>query len=200
MMRIVSYLFHPLLMASYVFIVLQNFAPEVFIQIPESEISTVLLITFFTTALVPAGSIVLLRLTSRITSLDIADRKERLFPFTTILIYYATSSYFFITILPIPVVNVMMAAVTLLILILLIITIKKKISIHSAGIWGATGMLVALEVLGIGDLMYPICTGFIMAGLVSTARLSQSLHSPRQIWSGAALGFSICFLGVLLFG
>lgn len=201
LMKTFSVLFHPLLMATYVLVTFYLYLPEVFSPIALRSVPTVILATFLTTCIIPVVSILILKMTSRVSSLELSQREERILPFLSIVIFYGAATYMYFTKLHVqPPLTSMMIIVTALITLLLLITFKYKISIHAAASWGAVGLLVALgqKVSG-GHLLVPIAIFTVAAGLVSTSRLWLGSHKPSEIWAGTFLGFLFCFTGVYFF-
>lgn len=199
-MKIVSVVFHPLLMATYLSGILFNKTPELFPRVMPQVIPEFVLVIFITTCVMPALSILLLRTFSFITNLELTKRSERIRPFIFITFYYAVSSYLFSEKLEMgPVFMIVMISVSLLILLLLIITSWFKISIHSAAIWSCVGFLTAL-VLHLGVIIGWYYFGFILAaGLTSSSRLYLGYHKPKEVWVGAILGFAYSYLTIIIF-
>jgi hypothetical protein len=202
MMRTFSVVFHPLLMATYALLIFYLYLPEIFSPVALRSIPTVILATFLTTCIIPVISILILKMTSRVTSLELSNREERILPFFTITLFYGAATYMYFTKLHLnPPLTSMMVVVTALIAILLLITLKFKVSIHAAAAWGTVGLLVALGLKVMGDkLIIPITVFMIISGAVSTSRLWLGSHRPVEIWVGSLIGFGFCFAGVYLFG
>lgn len=201
-MKIVSVVFHPLLMATYSCVLLYLFVPEIFIPFPFEAIPYFIISVFITTFIVPVISLLFLKLSKRISSLEMSKREERSFPFFSISAFYGVTTYLFYSRMNIPKpLLVMMISVTLLIFIIFLVTIKYKISVHSAGIWGVAGIFssLALKYLSTSFIL-PLGLIFLAAGLTTTSRLYLGNHTPQESWSGIALGFIVCFTGVLVFG
>lgn len=198
-MKIVSVVFHPLLMATYLSYVLFTKSPELFPRVVPQAVPQFLLVIFITTCLMPALSIFLLRTFSFISNLELTKRTERIRPFIFIAFYYVASSYLFADKLRMgPVFMAVMIGVSILIVILLIITRWFKISIHTAAIWSGVGFVSALTVamgVNIGWYYYAL---ILAAGLVASSRLYLGYHEPKEIWSGAILGFTYSFLTILV--
>ncbi len=202
LMRLISFLFHPLLLATYLLLIFYRYLPELFSPVAASSIPKLILATFITTFIIPVLSISIMRMTSRVRSLELTNRQERILPFISITLFYLAATYVFISKLSItPPLSIMMIASTVLIFILLVITLKYKISIHAAAIWGTCGVITALSIKLTGmSLIYPVLGAFIAAGLVSSSRLYLGFHKPGEIWYGSAVGFVICFAAVYFFG
>ena len=198
-MKIISMVFHPLLIATYLSAILFKQAPDLFPRIIPEVASQFILVIFITTCLMPALSIFLLRSFSYISNLEMTERNERIRPFLFIVAYYAIASYLFKEKLAMgPVFMTVIIGVTILIGLLLIITKWFKISIHATAIWSAVGfvsaMIVALN-LNLGWIYYLLV---FAAGLTSTSRLYLGYHEPKEVWTGTILGFSYSFLTILL--
>lgn len=199
-MKTISVLFHPLMIATHLSGLLLYKAPELLPRIQSQVVTQFLLVVFMMTALMPAFSIFLLRTFKYISDLELEERRERIIPFTFILFYYAAACYLFAEKLEMgPLFVSVIISVTVLILLLLIITLRFKISIHAAAIWGAVGYVSAICIIYAVQLGWVFYTLIIVAGVTSSSRLYLGYHTPKQVWLGSILGFSYCLLVILLF-
>jgi len=201
LMNFVSAIFHPLLLATYMFLVFYKVSPEVFSPIPFQYISTVLLAAFVATCVIPGLSIVFLKLTSRISNFELTNREERYFPFLSIALFYCAATYMFITkFMFSPPLSVMMIVVSSLIILLLILTFWFKISIHSASIWSMSGLIASYLIQSKDqEFVIVLVVSVIIAGLVGTSRLYLGRHQPSEVWIGSILGFTYSFILSFLF-
>jgi membrane-associated phospholipid phosphatase len=201
-MKFISTVFHPLLLTTYTMVVFFFFQPQFFSPVDQSQIPKLIVAAFITTFVIPILSVFIMKLTSRITSLSLSSREERFLPFLSILLFYGSTAYLFITRIGIkPPLSIMMIAMTLLITLLLIITSWQKISIHAAASWALVGLLVGTSIKYTGmTLMYPLLASVITAGLVSSSRLFLGRHSIREVGSGSLIGFLLSFISILIFG
>lgn len=201
-MKLVSGIFHPLLLASYFLLILYFYQPTFFSPIPLPQVPKLIFASFVTTFVIPVLSILIMRYTSRISSLSLNAREERLLPFLSILMFYGATTYLFTFRLGMkPPLSSMMIAMSLLIGILLIITNWIKISIHAAAIWALAGLMAGILISFPGNhLLYHVITCVLVAGLVSSSRLYLARHSLQEVWMGGALGFSTGLISVLFFG
>lgn len=199
-MKIISVIFHPLLIASHLTALLLYTAPELLPRIQPQVSRQFLLIVFIITAVLPAFSIFLLKTFKYISDLELVKRRERVIPFAFILFYYGIASYLFMVKLEMEFLfNIVMISVTALIAILLVITMKFKISIHSAAIWGAVGYLTAINITQSITVDWIYYSVVLIAGLTSTSRLYLGYHTSKEVWTGSLLGFSYCFLVFVAF-
>lgn len=158
------------------------------------------LMVFLTTFLIPALSLLVLKLTHSISSLSLFERKERVIPFFYTTIFYGITAYLFARQLSLDSIIVwLLIGTTIIILLVAIITTKWKISAHAAGVGGFLGYLLALRVVDPGiEMTYLIAFGVLVAGMVMTARLSLNAHTPRQVYAGFGLGLFVSFVTLYL--
>lgn len=202
LMKAISAVFHPLLMATYCSILLYMLVPEVFSPIPLASVPYFIGAIFLTTFIVPSLSILFLMATSRISNLEITRLEERSLPFLSIGAFYGVTTYMFYSKMSIPrSFLVIMVSVTLLIFLIYLISFKVKISVHATGIWGMAGLLSAFSMKYLStEVLVPLALVFVAAGLTTSSRLYLERHTPRESWMGAIFGFLFCFATFYFFG
>lgn len=187
-------------MPTAVFSVLFAFSP-VSVSLPGFKLKAAFLISIFVfTFLVPLVSIFAFGLAS-IKGYQMEERRQRVLPFSFVSIFYSIVSYFFILKLDLdPSLAVVFIAITLSIIISTVITWFWKISVHSVGVCGAAGLLLAFAYkYPEGRLLAPVVIAVLCCGLAMSARLSLNSHNASQVYGGCALGFIVCFLSVVWF-
>jgi membrane-associated phospholipid phosphatase len=199
-MKVISVIFHPLLVATLMSILLFGTAPEIYPGLQPKAyfyfISAILIIT----CILPAISIFVMKMSSIISSFELIKRTERFYPFAIIAIYYGVAAYLFTVKIQIgSPFDIIMTSVAILIAVLLVISFQFKISVHATAIWGAVGFASALIVVMGLDLGVYYYFLIVAAGLTSSSRLYLGYHSPKEIWSGAIFGFIYSFLTIYLF-
>ena len=201
-MKVISAVFHPLLMATYSCIILFLMLPEIYSPIRYESIPAFIGVVFLTTAVVPALSILFLKITQRVSNLEITRFEERSLPFLSIGTFYGVTTYMFYAKMRVPMpLLIMMIAVTVLIFLIYLISFKFKISVHSAGIWGVSGLFSALAIKYLNTSFIPILAIILIsAGLTTMSRLYLGRHTPPESWSGILLGFTLCFTAFYYFG
>lgn len=200
-MKLISGVFHPLLMLSYICLLVYSLEPSLYSPIPNDYILRFIGIIFITTFIIPSVSILFLKLTNTISSLELLNRRERSIPFLFVGCFYGISTYMLHYKLNMSVsITAMMTITTFLIIILSLISLKNKISIHAAAVWGVCGIVSAIGFNYPSEyIMHVIVLVFLTAGVTSSSRLYLSRHTPPQVWQGALLGFFVCFIGTYLF-
>ena len=199
--EVISIVFHPLLLSTLLLAILFFFSPNSLRPITADNFLPFLGVVFALTFIIPALSIGMLKLTSTISSLKLEDRKERIMPFTFISLYYGLTVYMFGFRLGLgQTMVILFGTVTAAVVLTTIITLFYKISVHSVGIWGVVGSMIAIQIRYPDSLLFwPIIITLLVAGLVNTSRLYLRVHSPSQVNYGSLLGFTVCFISVYLF-
>ncbi len=111
-MKIISALFHPLLMATYCSVLFYLMVPEIYSPIPLQSVPYFICAILMTTSVVPAMSILFLKLTKKVSNLEITKLEERSLPFLSIGAFYGVTTYMFYTKMRLP--------ITLLVIMILI--------------------------------------------------------------------------------
>jgi len=201
-MKIISALFHPLLMATYCSVLFYLMVPEIYSPIPLQSVPYFIGAIFMTTSVVPAMSILFLKLTKKVSNLEITKLEERSLPFLSIGAFYGVTTYMFYTKMRLPItLLVIMIAVTAMIFAIFLISLRFKISVHSAAVWGVAGLCSAFSMKYLStDLIMPLAGLFLIAGLTTTSRLYLNRHTPDESWTGAIFGFVFCFVALFFFG
>ena len=194
-----SVLFHPLLLPTYLFsLLLYYLPPEVFSYPPEGRRLIVLLV-FILTFLLPVFGTLLMQQAGYVTSITLNARTDRRWP-----LLISATSYTVLTVVffRIPFFDnlffLIMAVITTSVYATLVINQFWKISAHSIGLGGALGILVLLHGwLPEAYLLYTVVLWCVICGAVISARLALEAHNYKQVYTGFALGF---LLGICLWG
>src|SRR5699024_10414806 len=124
-----------------------------------------------------------LRFSSYLPSMTMAQRKERVVPFSFISIFYGITTYMFYAKMQLNLVLIMiMLGITLISFLVALLTMFWKISAHSAALAGSAGFFLAVMVrFSLSDLLWPLVVSIIIAGAVMSARLYLNAHRPKEI-------------------
>jgi hypothetical protein len=187
--RITSYVFHPLLIPTFGFLLLFN-SGFYFAMIPWKIEKFVLLIVFLSTCVLPALSISLLALNPKF-DIKLDKNTDRTLPLILSSIFYYMG-YLLLKNLPIfPVYQFFLIASIFVQISLLFINVIWKISAHSAAIGGLLGGFLALSFRLQENPMLILISLVIVAGMVGTSRLILEKHTNPQVYAGFSLGFLI---------
>lgn len=197
--KVISVIFHPLLLTTYLVIILTLFFPSMLMIKPEKRMVVIALIFTFTFVL-PAINILIMRYFGNITSVTLYSRQQRIGPFTFIsLLYILVTFLFYYKSLFSPNFNKLMVIITCMVVISLIITFFYKISIHSLAASGGVGILLPLnKVTEEATLLWPTAFIILVAGLVMSSRLLLDAHTPREVLYGGMVGFLVGFGGMVV--
>jgi len=195
----VSYLFHPLLLCTYLVILLGIFMPR-FYSIPPTALLRFTGFVFVMTFVLPLANLLMLKSIGSLKSWHMVDRAERLLPFVLISLIYAVVTYMFFYKLRTNLnFNKVMILVTAMVMLGTVTTLFQKISIHSLAMAGCVGLLLPLnKVEPMGSVMVPTVVMMVLAGLTMSARLYLQVHTLREVMAGAVAGFSVGFFGMIL--
>jgi membrane-associated phospholipid phosphatase len=191
---LLSFLFHPLIVPTLIFIFLM-FGPK---GVSESHFYNewgIIFIVFITTFIIPSLSILTMKLTGNISSMHLKYREERIFPFSMVSFFYVISTYLFYLKLEVGIIYILtLAAITICVILLTGITFFWKISAHMVAIAGFLAIVLVIAMKNPNsNLVGLIITGTILSGAIASARLYLNSHDSLEILGGFVLGFSICF-------
>jgi hypothetical protein len=196
--RVISILFHPLLLPTYLVLLLGKFFPSM-LMIRTEVLFPIAGLVFFLTFMLPAINLLMFRYFGNISSMTLEERGERTIPFFFISLIYVLVTALFYYKLPISANFIkLMVIISVLVITATFITLFYKISVHSLAMWGGVGILFPLnKVAEDGALLWP--TAFIIAasGLVMSSRLLLNVHVPREILFGSLVGFLVGFAGMI---
>ena len=140
----ISFVFHPLLILTYMLVLLILVNPYLFGVSSIWEIDSQLLILriFFSTFFIPAISVVLMRLLGLIESLEMRDRQERIGPYIITGVFYLWIFRNFLSNSQVPdAYTTFVLGATISLFLAFFINIFTKISAHAVGMGGLTGWL-----------------------------------------------------------
>lgn len=192
----ISVIFHPIFMPLFGLYLALNADAYLYFQMYPSKAFITYIIVGLSTIVFPLISILLLFRSGLISDVQISERKERLRPFISTLIYYLLGYYLLRRgLLPAAVYSMFIGAIISLTLIILI-SLKWKISAHAAGVFGVLGILSGLYMLYGTIQSIPIAFTLILGSIIMSARIYSGSHTPAQVYTGALLGFCSCFIPV----
>lgn len=189
--KIISTLFHPILMPSLGFLLL--FYSGFYDTMLTNEAKRfILLVIFFSTATLPMLLIAVWAFNPKFDFL-MPKSQDRIMPLLFTSIFYYVGFILLGRIHFLPVFKLFMIASVLVIITLLLVSFKWKISIHMAAIGAVTATFFALSFRWGVNPMSAIVVLVLVSGLVGTARLVLNKNSLLQLAAGYILGFSILY-------
>ncbi|MBU1014561.1 MAG: hypothetical protein KKG99_16300 [Bacteroidetes bacterium] len=186
--KIISYLFHPLLMPTYAFLALFSIKAYFSLIIPIEGKIRILLLIFIVTFVFPVMVILFFRSTNVIKSLYQLSRYERKLPYVTTIAFYLMAYYLLKNVQISPIFHYFTFGATVLSMALFVINFFWKISAHMIAIGGISGMLLGLTFTGIVGNPYLVVISVFIAGIIGFARLQLKANTHAQVYSGFILG------------
>lgn len=199
---IFSFLFHPILLPTWLFIVIMYADPMLLHPInPEgrSNLIFVILISTFVLPLLMIFTFFLLRKREfKITDLVLNAREERILPFVFTAVYYFALTYTLFWQFG-GVLLAIMLSVSVISFVIAAITTFWKISAHSVSMGGFFGILIALAYhFPANNLLVSAMFVALIGGMVLTARLFLKSHTLSQVYFGYVVGLIIGVISVIL--
>jgi hypothetical protein len=200
--RLISYVFHPLLMATYLFLLLAFTLPSALLPVPASRHLIFIGMLFVVTFALPVINLGIFKIFGTIKSYHMVERKERIIPFVLISVIYLIITWLFYSKSKMSLSDnflKLMIIIDLLVIVATVVTLFFKVSVHSIAIWGIIGIVLPLnKVSEINSLFYPTIVLILIAGIVMSARLKLNAHNPREVMIGGALGLATSITGMLV--
>ncbi|MBK7409596.1 MAG: hypothetical protein IPJ40_17060 [Saprospirales bacterium] len=212
--KVVSFFFHPLLMLTYMTVLLLIIQPFWFGVHQVSDKIPLLLAVFFSSFVIPGIAVLMMRFLGLVESMELRDKKERIGPYIVTAIFYL---WLYINFrndpsMPPPFSSFVLGTVIGLFLAFFI-NIFSKIRAHAVGMGGLLGMVIILLGMGSFDPVFiPLGTWgsiqttlgtlllvfILIAGLVGTSRLLLKAHEAMDLYGGYMVGLAAQFLAFRL--
>ncbi len=209
--KILSFLGNPLLVLTYILLLMLAVNPYAFgVKSIGDQRGVVLLLSVFTTSfLIPALGVALMKPLGLIKSLEMRDKQERVGPYIICGVFYLwLFKNFMEGTVPLLYAKFALGA-TIGLFFAFFANIFTKISAHATGMGGLVGMVLVLAfewpgmALSLGaaqlSLNVVLALAVLLAGLVGVARLKMEAHSPVNLWQGYASGAAgVFFANIIL--
>ncbi len=204
----VSVIFHPLLILTYMLVILMSVDPYAFgvNHISEPLTRQLLLQVFLSTFFIPAVAVGMFAALGMVTSIELPQRHDRIGPYIITGVFYLWMFRNFLDsqLVPQPFAAFTLGA-TIGLFLAFLINNFSKISAHAVGMGGLTGMVLItmttfdyqwlMVQLPFGatvhlNLMFLFLLVVLMTGIVGTCRLFLKAHVPQDIYGGYLIGFA----------
>lgn len=198
----ISGIFHPLLVPSYMLLLLLLINPFLFgvKSISEPIARQTLVMVFLYTCFIPLISVALMRALDMVDSLLLEDRMQRIGPYLLVLVLYLWVYYNFARNGEVPTAYIaFLLGVVIALSITFFVNVFAKISAHAVGMGGLVGMVLLTTLLfggnalqlGSWEISLPLLLLFsiLAAGLTGTARLQLGAHNLLDVLMGFLVGF-----------
>lgn len=191
--KIVSMLFHPLLIPTYALLILVNIKTHFTLVLPENFRYLTVLFVFLTSFVLPLLIMLILLKFGKIKSLEMVTRQERVLPLFIVAIFFYLTYYLLKQGPHFVIFNIFMLGATLLVILSLLINYITKISIHMVALGGLFGTFIGFALALSLDLRALLSIIVLVAGITGFSRLQLKAHNSGQIYVGFLLGTIFMF-------
>jgi len=201
--QFISWLFHPLLMLTYMIGLLMVINPYSFgvSQVGEGRSGLLLIYVFLQASLIPGILISMMRTLGLTPNINLGDRTSRIVPFiaTGMLYMWLYINFKHLPDVPIAFQSAILGT-TIALFTAFILNIFSKISLHTVGMGSLVGMILVTILLfnyssfQFGNTMYSmyglLFIAITLAGLVGSARIILENPTPKDLYGGYLVGFA----------
>ena len=187
--RVISFIFHPLLVGVYMAAYLIYVNPSYYAYVPRINAFRNLLTVANNNFVFPVLVVLLMRGLGFNKSIYLKTTKERIVPYMASIIFFFWTWNTFYHLQGIPqVMKDMTQGIFYASVIGMIANIYFKISMHSMGVSGLVGLMIVVLMDGEMYSGLPMAISVLIAGLVMSSRLINEDHQPGDIASGFVVG------------
>jgi hypothetical protein len=188
--KVISYIFHPLFMPTYVFLLLTYAVPYEFAGITPWGLKLKTFSIFWMSAFFPAFAVFLLwRLKLGVNSMFLRTQKERIIPYIITMFFYWWLFYLSKNFTDQPtVLKFFFLGIFICTSVGLTFNNFIKISMHGMGVGGVMAAVILFSFYYQLPLGFYIALTTLVAGLVCTSRLIVGSHSAKEVYLGLVAG------------
>jgi hypothetical protein len=213
--KMVSFVFHPLFIITYVTIFYLAVDPYGFGVASIKEQVPFIIMIFFTTAIIPIIAVLLMKFLGLVNSFELKESKERIGPYIITGIFYIWLTVNLFNNSEVPklyVIFILGSAIGLF--VSFFINNFSKISAHGVGMGGMVGFFLLLlqspvqkiwlelsaqQAIGIPIIFLFLFVVFL-TGIVGTSRLLLKAHEAKEVYQGILVGLSSVFFAMAFIG
>lgn len=196
--RVISYLFHPLLMPTLGLLLILNSGTYLSLLDPAAK-RAILFVIALGTLFFPLMMIPVLYYRKLISTLQDSSREEKLIPHVIILILYVITFIYFVRLPLSHVIHSYVLSVSILLCMVLLVSLRFNICSHMSALGGISGLVVTLILLYETPLQGILMVSLFAAGLTGSTRIAAGMQRPAEIYSGYLLGFCVVFATLLVY-
>ncbi|MZP55748.1 MAG: hypothetical protein GT600_09890 [Bacteroidales bacterium] len=195
--KVVSLLFHPLLMPLYGLLVI-FYAPTILAYLPSAVKKILFLIILINNVFVPLSLMPYFRYRNIITSWAIGERKERILPLIVTSVLYSVTAYVIYRFKIPGFIKSYILVSAFLVIAVTILNFWWKVSIHSTAAGAVTALIAILSIMMQADLRGLLVMAILITGIIMSARLYLNSHKPAEVWTGLFIGMAGSGLTLLI--
>jgi hypothetical protein len=196
--RVVSYLFHPLLMPTLGLLLIFNSGTYLALLDPAAK-RAILFVMTLGTVIFPVMIIPVLYYRQFISQTSEGIIEERWVPLLIILILYVITFVYFVRLPLSQKIHAYALSVPLLLFFLVIISLRFRICLHMAALGGITGLVLGLILLYETPLQNILVLSLLASGITGSTRLWMSWQRPVEVYSGYLVGLVVVLSTLLVY-
>lgn len=196
--RIITILFHPLVMPTLGLLVILNSGTYLSLLDPAAK-RAILFVLALGTLLFPLMMIPVLYYRNMISSLQDNSREDRFLPYLIILILYIITFIYFRRLPLSHIIHAYVLSVSILLLLIMLISVKFRICPFTAAAGGLSALILVLILQYDTALLIYLGVSILLAGLLGTARLILGVQRPAEVYAGFFLGLVVVFTTCLTY-
>ena len=193
--KVISYVFHPLFIPTYIFIFLARQVPYEFAGITPYQLQLRLFSIFWMTAFFPAFAVFLLWRLKFSESIFLRTQKERIAPYIITMFFYWWMYYLSRNGFPDQPIVLKFFYFGIFLSTALGLNLNSffKISLHAMAVGGAMAAITLFAMYYRLPLGVSMSVAVLLAGIVCTSRFLVSDHTNKEVYTGLFVGvFSQC--------
>lgn len=191
--HIISFIFHPIFIPTWIMAFFVFRHPYAFAGVNANLKLFRFLSVIFLTAFLPSFSIFLMKQLGFIQSIFLRTQKDRIIPYIVSMVFYFWAWYVSKNIHDDPSLTAMLLATFLGCIAGMMANIYFKISMHGIAVGALVTLFIWLSFNPTVSMGIYLAVAIFITGLVCTARLIVSDHSPFEVYAGLFAGI-ICQL------
>lgn len=186
----ISYVFHPLLVTTYLFAMLVYLFPQLVYTIKEDFKFQFIVTVFILTFILPGLCSLILVKTGWSSSIHMERKEDRVYPFLFTIVLYSIATYMFYSIFKSDIYfSIIIGFITLSMTFVALITLWWKISAHASAMGGLIAFYIVSSYLNAQQFDLNLCLTLIfIAGITISSRLALNSHNLQQVVAGFLLG------------
>jgi len=198
--HIVSFVFHPLFIPSYITAFILYADPYAFAAMSEKGKLFKLISVIFSTAFLPLFSVALMKQLGFIQSIFLRSQRDRIIPYIVCMIFYFWAWYVSKNLHDSAALTAMLLAVFLSCIAGMMANIYYKISMHGIAVGALFILFIWMAFNGMAAMGPWLAIATLVTGMVCTARFIVSDHSSFEVYSGLMAGALCQLIGIAIAG
>ncbi|MDR1860956.1 MAG: hypothetical protein LBR06_08580 [Bacteroidales bacterium] len=195
--RVISTVFHPLLIPTW------GFAMLLWSGIYSASLHSgmrweIMRTVFLTTCVFPAALMRIIELFPESVA-KLGTNMERVVPLLATALFYIIGANCIGNMPVHRVFRILLSSASFTVIILCLVSFSWKISVHAGGIGGMLGIVLALALHSVLNLWAPVSCIILLCGLIGTSRLLLEKHTVAQVFAGYLAGIVPQFIYYMIF-